>query len=161
MYLLDFLPRHFDRADGPFFSHLPAIRSYNAEHHDFIEKRRVEYFRISDFFVNFAPDIDIEAGAAFEFGRFRLDPNERLLTRDGKAVRLQGKAFDTLLVLVRNSGHLVTKRDLIGAVWADAFVEENNLAKHVSALRHALNGDGNEFIATVPRQGYRFTAPVN
>src|SRR5262245_53657178 len=96
----------------------------------------------------------------YEFGAFRLDSDERLLTCDGEPVRLQAKAFDTLLVLVQNNGRLISKEDLLGQVWADAFVEENNLTKNIYALRKALNDGGEEFIETVPRRGYRFRGEV-
>jgi DNA-binding winged helix-turn-helix (wHTH) protein/Tfp pilus assembly protein PilF len=96
----------------------------------------------------------------YEFGAFRLEVKERLLLRHGEPVHLQAKAFDTLLALVQNSGHLLTKEELLEKVWADSFVEENNLTKNIYALRKALNGNGEEFIETVPRQGYRFRAEV-
>lgn len=101
----------------------------------------------------------------YEFGAFRLDPEEcLLLSGDGTPVPLQPKAFDILLALVRNGGHLVKKEDLMKAVWADAFVEEGNLTQNISLLRKALgerkNGHAPQFIETVPRLGYRFVAPV-
>lgn len=103
----------------------------------------------------------------YEFGAFRLSPDERLLLRrrrdqNDEPVHLQAKAFDTLLVLVENSGHLLTKEELLEKVWAESFVEENNLTKNISALRKALNDSGaEEFIETVPRRGYRFKADVH
>ncbi|MGQ0761629.1 MAG: winged helix-turn-helix domain-containing protein [Acidobacteriota bacterium] len=96
----------------------------------------------------------------YEFGRFRVDPNERLLLQDGQPLPLPPKVFDTLLVLVQNSRHLLTKEELMNKVWADTFVEDNNLIQYVSALRRALNGEGDQFIETVPRRGYRFAAKV-
>ena len=73
----------------------------------------------------------------YEFGPFRLEPMERLLLRNGKAISLTPKAFDTLLVLVENSGHLLRKDELMQRVWPDAFVEEVNLAQIISAIRRA------------------------
>jgi DNA-binding winged helix-turn-helix (wHTH) protein/Tfp pilus assembly protein PilF len=96
----------------------------------------------------------------FEFGLFTLDVSERRLLKNGRPVHLQPKAFETLLVLVANCGHLVTKEQLIGAVWADAFVEENNLTKNIYTLRKALNDGSGEYIETIPRVGYRFNADV-
>jgi DNA-binding winged helix-turn-helix (wHTH) protein/Tfp pilus assembly protein PilF len=93
----------------------------------------------------------------YEFGEFRLEPPERRLWRGGGTVALPPKTFDVLLALVRRAGKLVTRRELLDAVWPDAFVEEGILAVHVSALRKAL-GEG--AIETVPRAGYRFTAAV-
>jgi eukaryotic-like serine/threonine-protein kinase len=75
----------------------------------------------------------------FEFDAFRLDPAERLLLCDSKPVPLEPKVFETLLVLIRNSGRLVTKEELMQAVWPDTFVEESNLARNISLLRKALN----------------------
>ena len=98
----------------------------------------------------------------YAFGPFLLDAGQRLLLREGKPVPLTPKAVDTLLVLVRNAGHLVAKDDLMKEVWPDAFVEEVNLAKNIFVLRHAL-GDGEharEYIETVPKRGYRFVARV-
>lgn len=91
----------------------------------------------------------------YEFGHFRIDPDERLLLRDGKAVSLTPKAFETLLALVERSGHVVRKDELMKRVWPDAFVEEVNLAQNVSAIRRALDINGEHYIETVPKLGYR------
>ena len=90
----------------------------------------------------------------YEFGPFRLETGERRFWRDGRPVRLRGKVFDTLCVLVSRPGRLVGKDDLMAAVWPDTVVEENNLAHNINALRKAL-GDG-ALIETVPGKGYRF-----
>ena len=83
------------------------------------------------------------ANRIYEFGEFRLETAERLLLRRGTPIPLTPKAFDTLLVLVRNSGRLVEKDDLIKQIWPDAIVEEANLARNVWTLRKALgNGSG-------------------
>lgn len=99
----------------------------------------------------------------FEFGPFRLDPAERVLLRDGRPVPLTLKAFDVLLLLVENGGHLVEKDELMNRVWAGSFVEEGNLKVTVSMLRKALDdtNGGARYIETVPRRGYRFVAGVN
>ena len=98
----------------------------------------------------------------YEFGDFRLDPAERRLLCDGVPVRLAPKAFEMLVVLVSHHNHLLTKDELLSAVWADTIVEENNLDKNVSALRKILGGNGvKEYIETVRGHGYRFTADVN
>src|SRR5262245_12794696 len=98
----------------------------------------------------------------YEFGPYLLDSKERLLLRDGKAVPLTPKAFDVLLVLVEQAGHLVEKEELLNKVWPDSFVEENNLADNVSRLRKTLGEEesGQKFIETVPKRGYRFVAEV-
>lgn len=96
----------------------------------------------------------------YEFGPFRLDPAERLLLRDNQTVPLAPKAFDTLLLLVENCGHLLTKDELMKRLWPETFVEEVNLAQNISAVRRALDGKngGGQYIETVPKGGYRFTA---
>jgi TolB-like protein/DNA-binding winged helix-turn-helix (wHTH) protein/Tfp pilus assembly protein PilF len=105
--------------------------------------------------------VNNQTGQLYEFGEFRLEAAERLLLRNGKPVMLTPKAFETLLVLVQSSGRLVTKEELIRAVWADTFVEEANLARNIWTLRKALGDDDtNRYIETVPKLGYRFVAPV-
>ncbi|HMD87008.1 MAG TPA: SUMF1/EgtB/PvdO family nonheme iron enzyme [Terriglobia bacterium] len=98
----------------------------------------------------------------YAFGPFRLDPQERVLLRDGRPVALAPKAVEILLLLVEKAGHLVDKDDLMKRVWPDTFVEEGNLTKNVFVLRRALgNGEnGREYIETVPKRGYRFVARV-
>src|SRR5262245_44296778 len=98
----------------------------------------------------------------YEFGPFRLDATERLLSRDGAPIPLTPKAFDLLLALVEQPGHLLAKEKLMQAVWPDAFVEENSLTWNISNLRKTL-GDGENglrYIETVPKRGYRFVADV-
>ncbi|MBL8187496.1 MAG: winged helix-turn-helix domain-containing protein [Acidobacteria bacterium] len=98
----------------------------------------------------------------YEFGPFRLTPADRLLLRDGQPVPLAPKLFDILVVLVERRGHLLSKDELMRAVWPDAFVEEGNLTRNVSTLRKALGEGENEqhYIETVPKHGYRFVAEV-
>src|SRR5436309_5362643 len=94
----------------------------------------------------------------FTFGPFCLVAAERLLLKEGKPVALTPKVFDTLVVLVERHGTLVSKGDLLKAVWQDAFVEEGSLCNAVFALRKAL-GD-RSYIETVPKKGYRFVSAV-
>ncbi len=98
----------------------------------------------------------------FEFGEFRLDPFERQLLRDGRILSLTPKAFETLCLLVENGGHLLEKNRLMEMLWADAFVEEGNLADNVSKIRQALGDSRKEpkFIETISGRGYRFIAKV-
>ena len=100
--------------------------------------------------------------SAYEFGPFRLVPSERHLLRDGQSVPLPPKAFDTLLILVQQSGHVLKKDELIQLVWPDAFVEDSNLNHYVSLLRRTLSpaSSGDGYIETVRRYGFRFTADV-
>ncbi|HTD62031.1 MAG TPA: winged helix-turn-helix domain-containing protein, partial [Gemmatimonadaceae bacterium] len=95
----------------------------------------------------------------YRFGPFRLDPSRRSLTRDGTDVAVTPKAFDILLYLVQHPNRVVTKQDLMKAVWPDTIVEEGNLTQNLSLLRKAL-GDETRLIVTVARQGYQFTADV-
>src|SRR5258706_11165229 len=100
------------------------------------------------------------ANGLYEFGSFRLDAGKRLLTRAGESVTLAPKTFDLLLVLAESEGRALTKAELMQALWPDTFVEEANLSFQMSALRKALGEEGTEWIETVPRHGYRFTAAV-
>src|SRR5271167_1665477 len=98
----------------------------------------------------------------YRFGEFVLDPGRRTLSRADSAVSLTPKAFDVLLFLVQNPNRLVTKEELLQAVWGDTFVEEGNLTQYISHLRKAL-GDNSEdarLIVTIARKGYQFTARV-
>ena len=99
----------------------------------------------------------------YEFGPFRLDPAERQLLRNNQTVPLAPKAFDTLLLLVENSGHLLTKDELMKRLWPEAFVEEANLAQNISAIRRALDdkNGGTQYIETVPKGGYRFVGQIS
>src|SRR5216684_3759956 len=100
----------------------------------------------------------LETKHFYEFGPFRLDPTERLLLRDNQPVPLAPKAFETLVLLVENSGRLLTKDELMKRLWPGTFVEEVNLAQNISAIRRALhdkNGEG-RYIETVSKAGYRF-----
>lgn len=99
--------------------------------------------------------------SSFEFGDFRIDPVERVLIRDGTPVPLTTKVFDLLLVLVQNHGHVVEKERLMREVWPDTFVEEGNLSQNISVLRKVLSQNGQQYIQTVPRRGYRFVGHVH
>ena len=99
---------------------------------------------------------------SYEFGLFRLDAGERLLLREGESVPLTPKAFDLLLALVEHDGHLLEKDELLKLVWPDTFVEEANLSYTISLIRKALGDgeNGQKYIETVPKRGYRFVAHV-
>jgi len=107
------------------------------------------------------PDPGVEA-SVYEFGAFVLDEKERLLTRNGTAIPLTPKVFDILLLLVQNSGSLVSKDALLKKIWPDAFVDESNLNVNVATLRKALGERRTEpqYIETLPKLGYRFVAKV-
>jgi eukaryotic-like serine/threonine-protein kinase len=98
----------------------------------------------------------------YEFGAFQLDVAEHSLRENGKPVVLKPKVFETLALLVRNAGHLLSKQELMARLWPDAVVDETNLNKNVWLIRRALgeSGDSSEYIETVPRIGYRFIGAV-
>src|SRR4030095_7563116 len=102
------------------------------------------------------------ASRSYAFGAFGLDAAEKVLFQQDRPVPLTPKAVETLLALVERHGRLVTKEELLRIVWPDTFVEENNLAQHISLLRRVLGEDpgGRELIETVPKRGYRFVGPV-
>src|SRR6266446_806942 len=100
---------------------------------------------------------------AYEFGPFRIEIKLCQLLRGGDVVPLTPKAFDTLLALVRRRDRVVDKDELMKIVWPDSFVSEDSLTQSISVLRRVLGDVSNqpEFIATVPRRGYRFIAPTS
>ncbi len=104
----------------------------------------------------------METKALYEFGSFHFDPADHLLLSSGDPVSLAPKAFEILFVLVQNGNRLTTKEVLMSKVWPDSFVEEANLTVNISALRKALGEtpDGQQYIETVPKKGYRFAVPV-
>lgn len=103
----------------------------------------------------------IENGKIYSFGGFELDAAERILLSGDRAVQLAPRVFDTLQILVENHGRVLSKERLLNEVWEGSFVEENNLAQNISLLRKILGEkEGNKFIETVPKFGYRFVAAV-
>ena len=98
----------------------------------------------------------------FVFDPYRLDVRERLLLRGMQPVPLAPKLFDLLATLVRNAGRLIQKQDLLDEVWSEVEVEEGSLTRAISSLRQVLGSspDGGDYIQTVAKRGYRFTAPV-
>lgn len=106
-----------------------------------------------------ARDTNLEIPELYEFGPFRLEPGERKLLRENEVISLTPKAFDVLVLLVRNSGHLLEKDELIRTLWPDSFVEEGNLTNSIFMLRKAL-GENTDYIETVPKKGYRFVGAV-
>jgi pimeloyl-ACP methyl ester carboxylesterase/DNA-binding winged helix-turn-helix (wHTH) protein len=115
------------------------------------------------FFCYFSDTVTSDGtNTVYDFGAFRLDLREHRLTRGGQPVPLTGKALNTLRVLVQRHGSLVSKQDLLTAVWPETAVEENNVDRNISSLRKVFSeyDEGQIFIETVPRIGYRFVAPV-
>src|SRR3984957_5555769 len=97
------------------------------------------------------------------FGGFRLSVAERLLDRNGSAVKVSGRALDILIALIERAGQIVEKRDLMALVWPDVTVDENSLRFHIAALRKALTDGqaGARYLVTFPGRGYCFVAPIS
>ena len=94
----------------------------------------------------------------YAFGRFRIDLASRQLLRDGVRVPLPAKAYEALVLLIRHRDRVVTKDELMRALWPDAIVSDDSQTQLVSSLRRSLGDAG--VIATIPRRGYRFIVPV-
>jgi DNA-binding winged helix-turn-helix (wHTH) protein/TolB-like protein len=109
--------------------------------------------------VSTAQSTSQEPRNLYEFGPYLLDPSERKLCRGNEIVVLPPKAFETLVLMVRNSGHLMDKDELIRRLWPDSFVEEGSLSNNIFLLRKAL-GEDPQYIETVPKRGYRFVGAV-
>jgi len=104
----------------------------------------------------------MDTSCVYSFGPFRLDAARRQLTRDGELVAVPPKAFDTLLILIQARDRVVTKEELFRRLWPDVAVEDASLTQQIFVIRKALETtSGNaEYIATIPRSGYRFVQPV-
>ena len=99
----------------------------------------------------------------FSFGPFLLDPEARVLPRQGRPVALTCKIFETLLLLIQNRGRVVAKEELLAELWPDTMVEEANLAQNICVLRKILDDNPHRprYIATIPGRGYSFIAPLS
>lgn len=100
--------------------------------------------------------------AAYAFGPFRLDPEDRRLTRGGEPVELNARYFDALLLMIATPGRLVSKDRFHDEVWRGIPVTDEALTQCIRTLRRALDDDAAapRYIETVPRHGYRFIAPL-
>ena len=98
----------------------------------------------------------------YEFDEFRVDTAQKCLWHADQLVSLTPKAFDTLLVLIRHRGEIVSKDRILEEVWTDTFVEESTLSQNILTLRKTLAAfeRDKQFIVTVPRRGFRFVADV-
>jgi DNA-binding winged helix-turn-helix (wHTH) protein/tetratricopeptide (TPR) repeat protein len=105
----------------------------------------------------------MQENISYEFDSFRLIPAERQLLRGDQSLALPPKAFETLLILVENHGHVLKKDDLMNRIWPNSFVAENSLNHNIAVIRKALNGDGHGdgYIETVRGYGFRFNAQVS
>src|SRR5688572_7044322 len=99
--------------------------------------------------------------SVLRFGDFVLDVSQRRLLRSGEDVYLPPKTFELLQHLLQNRGRVLTKDELLEAVWPDVNVVENTLAQRIREIREALGDDVHgHFIKTVPRVGYQFVAEI-
>jgi DNA-binding winged helix-turn-helix (wHTH) protein/tetratricopeptide (TPR) repeat protein len=107
-------------------------------------------------------DVKAPDEGQYRFGPYLLDPGERLLARDGVPVALTNRLFETLLAFVRAPGRVLTKDELMEAVWPGRYMEEASLKQAIFTLRRALSdsGDDARYIVTAPGRGYSFAAPV-
>ena len=105
-------------------------------------------------------DVFASDDAVIRFGRYCVVLPARQLLIDGQPVKLGGRAFDILTVLIEASGTLVSKNDIMSRVWPNMIVQEINLKVQIAALRKVLNEDG-DVIRTVHGRGYVFAAAVN
>ncbi len=99
---------------------------------------------------------------SYLFDRFRVNVDSLELLRDGQRIALPPKTFDVLVLLVANRHRVLSKEEILKTVWREAFVSDDSLSQCISSLRKTLGDDSSEpaFIATAPRRGYRFIAPV-
>src|SRR3954470_5625665 len=96
----------------------------------------------------------------YQFGEFTLDSGRGTLRHADTVVKLRPKVYDALLYILGNRGRLISKEELIHALWSDAFVTEDSLVQCMVELRRALGDRAQEIVKTVPRRGYIFTAAV-
>jgi DNA-binding winged helix-turn-helix (wHTH) protein len=101
-------------------------------------------------------------GIVYTLGPFEIDGRARQLRRNGERVALSDRYLSVLLHLATHAGVVVSKDDLVTAGWADTAVSDNSLEQAISALRRVLgaNAQGEQYVETVPRQGYRLRGPV-
>ena len=107
-------------------------------------------------------DLSNGSSVDYHFGPYRFDGRLRRLYREGEPVTLTPKAADTLLALIERAGRVIEKDAALACRLGDTFVGDDTLAQNISTLRRALADDASQprFIATIPRRGYRFVAPV-
>src|ERR1700678_1480634 len=96
------------------------------------------------------------------FGPFRLRTTQRVLEKDGVALKIGSRALDLLVTLVERAPDVVIKRDLISRVWGNLVIDESSLRWHIAALRKTLGDDesGARYVTNVVGRGYCFAAPV-
>jgi len=108
------------------------------------------------------PETGQQAAARLTVGRWHADPAADTLTLDGRTVKLEPRTMRLLVALAERPGEVCIGQDLLGRVWAGVVVTDQSLYQAIGELRSVLKADtvSGEFIATVPRKGYRLVAPV-
>src|SRR5689334_21641905 len=104
----------------------------------------------------------LRANPHYRFGDFIVDTDQKVLLRHDKALPLTPKLFETLLILIENSGRIVQKEQFMERLWPHTFVEGANLTSNIQQLRKSLGDNARqpEYIETVTKRGYRFIANV-
>src|SRR6516165_7964194 len=105
-------------------------------------------------------DTDTARPEMFRFEGYTLDIGRNLLRTADREVALRPKSFELLRYLVENPDRLVTKEELLKAIWPDVIVTDHVLANCMGEVRQAIGDDDQAIIKTIPRRGYRFTVPV-
>jgi predicted ATPase/DNA-binding winged helix-turn-helix (wHTH) protein len=101
------------------------------------------------------------AAEIISFGRFRLSRSQRRLTKDDAPIKVGGRAFDLLSILIENAGNVVSQRELLDRAWPGIFVEEVSLRVRIADLRKLLEqGDGDRYLANIPGRGYSFVGQI-
>ncbi len=100
------------------------------------------------------------AAPRYVFGQWTLDGARGTLMDGNGDVPLRPKSFEVLQYLIRNAGQLVSREDVLGAVWPDVIVTEESLTQCVSEVRQAFGSAGQTIIRTIPKRGYLFDMPV-
>src|ERR1700738_3808897 len=106
------------------------------------------------------PGMLMVSSETVSFDVYTLDLVRWAVLRGGETMRLRPKAFDVLRYLVEHAGRLVSKEELIGAVWRGISVTDDSVVQCVKDIREALSDDNHRIIQTVPRRGYLFAARV-
>jgi len=109
--------------------------------------------------TGFNPKSKSVSGRLFYFGDFVFDSDGRFLSQNGSAIKLTSKSFELLQLLLENHGEIVSREEILRKVWEDEFVEDSNVNVQIAILRKIL-GTGNDFIQTISKRGYCFTAKV-
>ena len=111
--------------------------------------------------MDFSQELNLpESNDVFLFGDFQLNPSRGTLMRSGEEIPLRRQCFDVLIYLIQHHGILVTKKELMNAVWPDVVVTDSSVSQCIYTIRRALGDDSKTLIRSMPRSGYLFDASV-